>query len=202
MHTIAFYSLIHHPFWYLFCFSTFSGLIGLFIFIIINLCLKRISYSYQEGNKKMVDIVYILGTILGFIIFFIIFGSLIYITRGLKREHRVVLTICGIIMMCNLPFTWAISFGSSPFHSLFFYGFLIALIGFFIVMILYSTFLAIGLQFLNIGLIETIEQTILSQTYPSLSFSLLSWNIYLVIGVLSSLVAIPERIFRSKEENN
>jgi len=69
-------------------------------------------------------------------------------------------------------------------------------------MILYSTFLAIGLQFLNIGLIETIEQTILSQAYPSLSFSMLSWNIYLVIGVLSSLVAIPERIFRSKEENN
>lgn len=159
----------------------------------------------------MVNVVNIFWSILSLITFCVIFVFLFYVALGLKRKHRVILTICGIIMQCCLPFTWAIYLGqllspssssSAYFHSVFLWSFPIALIGSFIVMILYSFFLSIGLMFLNIGLIETIEQTILSQTYPFLSFSILSWYMYLIIGVLPLLLAIPERIIRSEVENN
>lgn len=126
----------------------------------------------------------------------------------MKQEHKTDLktdlTILGIVMMLSLPIVWGVSLGLNlPF--LFFHEFYIVMIGYLIVSICYSVCLAPGLLFLNIGLIETIEQLILSHfiSYPFLLPSMFRWDKLLIIGILFMLGAFVERkYFRGRKEEN
>jgi hypothetical protein len=120
----------------------------------------------------------------------------------MKQESKIKFTILGIVMMLSLPIVWSISLGLNL-PSLFFYEFFIVIVGYLIVSICYSVCLAQGLLFLSIGLIETIEQLILSHFYPFFSFSMFRWNILLTIGILFMLGALVERKYiRGRKEED
>lgn len=137
------------------------------------------------------------------IFFFMVFSALI--EEKVKYKHRIRLAIVGIILICSLPFIWAYWMGGiisfDPMKGLtflFIQEMVVVWIGVLIIGFCYSWFLANGLVFLNIGLVETIEQLVLSQFYPSLSFSMLKWSTWLAMGISFMLLAIPERLFRGK----
>jgi len=118
--------------------------------------------------------------------------------KQMKQEYKIDLTILGIIMMLGLPIAWALWFGSNiaergnspPFLH---YGVFIFMIGYLIVIICYSACLATGFLFLSIGLVETVEQLILSHSYPFLKFSMFEWDILLLKVMLLMLGALIER---------
>lgn len=118
----------------------------------------------------------------------------------MRQESKIKFTILGIVMMLSFPIVWAVSFGLTL-VSLMFYEFFVVMIGILIVSIFYSVCLAQGLLFLIMGLIETIEQLILSHFYSFLSFSMFKWDILLINGILFMLGALVERKYiRGKKE--
>ena len=105
---------------------------------------------------------------------------------------KIGLTVLGIAMILSLPIGWSISLELEVF-SLFSYTLWIAMIGGLLVIICYSFCLAQGLFFLSIGLIEIIEQLVLSRFYPFFAISMFKWYILLINGILFMLGAIIER---------